>query len=81
MDTGGLQESSREIHRRDSWHGIQPDGIFDIDVVFTQPANVRRIHLLPDSISTADDLCPVTQERGHHPDVSAVSRHRWCGIY
>ena len=81
MDTGRLQESSREIHRRDSWHGIQPDGILDIDVVFTQPANVCGLHLLPNSIGTADDLCPVTQERGHHPDVPAVSGHRWRGIH
>ena len=81
MDTGGLQESSREIHSRDSWHGIQSDGIYNIDVVFSKPANVRRIHLLPHSIGTADDLCPVTQERGHHLDVLAVSWHRWRGIY
>jgi hypothetical protein len=81
MGAGRLQESSREIHSRDRWHGIQPDGIFDIDVVFSKPANVRRLHLLPDSISTADDLCPVTQERGHHPDVPAVSGHRWRGIH
>ena len=81
MGAGRLQESSREIHSRDHRHGIQPDGIYNIDVVFTKPSNVRRLYLLPNSISTADDLCPVTQERGHHPYVPAVSGHRWRGIH